>query len=364
MVLYYLLTGSSDIKELPKKVSDRSLRAIINHAANYEVSTRYKTVAKLRRALQKHSKGTSYRPLYSVLFAATLVLCIVAGVFILPILSESISTHLRADMPQIHQFADPVIEQAIRLALGKTADEPVYAHELLGVEGIYIAGDRAFNTSNELNDYTKSIAENGVKPPLYSMLLSTSDIAACKNLKKLYISYNAIETIDFLDENHSLREIHLGYTSVSNIETIREFPMLTTLGLNDCPVIDLSPIKNCKTLTTLWLNTCPVSDLTPLQDCPTLDHIDLVNLNVDNYDFAISGKHYSNITIANAPYERFMTNLSGITVSRLTLISCGITKFDVFPDMAITETLDIRYNNLINTDGSERILADGANIVK
>jgi serine/threonine protein kinase len=384
MVLYYLLTGSADIKLLNEKVGDRPLRAIINRSANYEIRMRYKAVEKLRRALQKYKKGTVYRPLISAILAATFVLCFIAGGLILPAVSESISDYLGADEPQIHQFSDPIIEQAIRLSLGKTADEPVYSHELLGVEAIYIVGDRVFTKSEELDSYRHSLVETG-KSPLYEKFLSTSDIAACKNLTNLTIQFNAIDTIDFLSENHSLRFLELINTNVADIAVIREFQMLnylrlvsspvsdlspikdcqqlTFFTLERCPVSDLSPIKDCTMLKNLGLDDCPISDLSPIKDCTMLETITLYHINAANYDFTIPGKHYSDIAIGYVSYDKFMPNLSGITVNRLTVVDCGITSLDDFPDMTVTETLNINQNNPINTDGSERILAEGAKIV-
>jgi serine/threonine protein kinase len=363
MVLYYLLTGSSDIKIRNEKVSNRPLLAIINRAANYEVRKRYKTVEKLRSALQKYIKGTAYRPLFSVLLAATFVLCFIAGGLILPVVSESISTYFGADLLQIHQFADPIIEQAIRLSLGKTADEPVYSHELLGVYSIYISGDRSFATGEEFESYRHSLMETG-ESPLYAKFLSTSDIEACKNLKNLNIQYHAIETIDFLRENHSLQTLILMHTSVNDIAGIRGLQMLNYLRIESSPVSDLTPIKDCPMLTSFHLDACPVKDLSPIKDCPMLENIVVQNINAANYDFVVPDKHYLDITIGFVNYEKFMPNLSGITVNRLSVIHCGITTLDVFPDMTITETLTINQDNFINTDGSERILADGAEIVR
>jgi serine/threonine protein kinase len=363
MVLYYLLTGSTKIKELSEKVSDRPLRAIINHATNYEVGKRYPTCEKLRIALRKYQKGTVYRPLFSILLVVNFVLCFIAGGFLLPTVFESVNAYFNAGKPQFHQFSDPLIEQAIRISLGKSDDEPVYSHELLSVEGIYIAGDRAFATLDDIEKYRHSFFEIG-QSPLYATFLSTSDIAACKNLKILSIQFHALETIDFLSETPSLRELELMYTSVSNIAILSELPKITYLNLIDCPISDLSPIENCPMLTTLKLDACPISDLSPIKKCSRLEIINLYHINAVNYDFAISDKHYNEIAIAHVPYESFMPNLSGISTSRLSVVDCGITELDVFPDMTITETLDLSQNTLINTDGTERILGDGAKIVK
>jgi serine/threonine protein kinase len=383
MVLYYLLTGGTDIKGLAEKVSDRPLREIINRCTNSEVKIRYKTFKKLRSALQKHKKGTAYQPLVLVVLAASFVLCFIAGALIFSDKSESKNADLDAaavagnvealstvesesidaDQPLIHQFADPIIEQAIRLNLGKTADEPVYSYELLGVEYIFIVGDRVFGNWEEIENYRTSIMESG-KAPLYTMFLSTTDIVACKNLKHLVIQYNAIDNIDFLAENHSLQDLELMNTSITDIAVFKELRNLVNLRLTNSPISDISPIKNCQMLSNFHLIECPVSDLSPLKDCTMLDMVILFQINAANYDFTISDKHYSDISIGYANYEAFMPYLSGITVKNLSIIECRIRSLDVFPDMTVTETLEINQNDPVNTDGSERILADGAKIVE
>jgi serine/threonine protein kinase len=362
MVLYYLLTGSADIKELPEKVSDKPLRAIISRAANYEVSKRYKTVAKFDNALIKYKKGTAYRPFFAVLFSACIVLAFVAGGltfpaisenfsadsdnqipqvydFSVPIFSESITADPAAQTPQTYEFSDPLIEQAIRLSLSKTADEPIYPNDLLSVERIFITGDKAFANSEEQDAYLHSFFDKGKSPP-YSEFLSVSDFAACENLKFLHIQYNTIDSIDFLEANRFIQELKLANTQVTDIAVIRDLPQLLRLNLD-----------------------CPINDLSPLRDCPNIEVLILFHLSTANYDFFVPGKNYNDISIGYVNYEKFMPYLSGITVKRLSVRECGITSFDDFTDFTVTERLDVRDNNLTDTSGSERILGDGAEVV-
>jgi serine/threonine protein kinase len=345
MVLFYLLTGSTDIKELSAKVSDRALRTIINRSANYEVSKRYKTVVKLQNEIQKYKKGTAYRPFFAAGIAAVFVLCFVVGGIVYPEISESVSTFFGMNKPQVYEFSDPLIEQAIRISLGKTSDEPIYTNELLSVEGIYIAGERAFEKSEEIESYVFSLYGKE-DPPLYASFSSVDDIKACRNLKTLSIQFNVIDNIDFLSENKFLRQLRLTNTNVADISVLKNLPHLTHLALDNCPINDLSPIK----------------------DCPLIDNILLYHINAVNYDFAAPDRIYSDISISFVNYDKFMQYMSGITVKRLSVTHCDISSFEVFPDMTVTETLYIGNNNLKNSDSSKRtpselILTDGAKIV-
>jgi serine/threonine protein kinase len=341
MVLFYLLTGSADIKELPEKVSDRPLRAIISRAANYEVGKRYKTVGKLQNALRKYEKGTAYRPFFAVLLSACFVFCFIAGGLIFPAVSEGVNAYFGTEKPQIYEFSDPVVEKAIRLSLGKTADEAVYPYELLNVYEIYIAGDQAFGTDEERNTYVRSFYDAQKSPP-FAELKSVDDLAACKNLRSLNIEYTSLDNIDVLGENHQITSINLGYTHIGDISIITKFPMLTSIGLDSCPISDLSPIAAC----------------------PQIEFIELSHVNADNYKFFVPGKQYSYVSLSFVYFGKFMPDLSGLTVNELKVEDCGITEFDVFPDMTITETLNVKGNDLKNTDGAERILADGAEIIR
>ncbi|MDR0898114.1 MAG: protein kinase [Oscillospiraceae bacterium] len=340
MVLYYLLTGSADIKKLPEAVSDKRLRAIINRAANYEVAKRYKTVAKFQNALGKYVKGTAYRPLFITILAAGFILCFIAGCLISPIVSERLTAYFGTTQTPVYVFSDPLIEQAIRISLGKTADEPVYANELLSVEQLYMMGDQAFASTDEQEAYRNSLLEVNKTPP-YARFISFDDITACENLKKLHIQYNVLDNIDFLDGNRFLEELKLVNTNVT----------------------DIAPIKNLPQLFYLCLDDCPINDLSPIQDCLKLEQLTLYHINAVNYDFVTPGKRYPDIAISSVHYEKFMQHLSGMTVRRLAVLHCDIPSLDVFPDMTITEVLDIRHNNLTDADGSERILADGAEII-
>ncbi|MDR0952474.1 MAG: serine/threonine protein kinase [Oscillospiraceae bacterium] len=340
MVLFYLLTGSMDIKELSERVSDRALRDIVGRAANYEVGKRYKNVAKLQSALEKYRKGTTYRPFFAAIIAAALALCFMAGGLILPALKESLGERFGSEQTTVYEFSDPIIEQAIRLNLGKTAEEPVYPHELLGVESIFIAEDKAFATWEEQDSYCSKY-NDGSLSPRYEKFVSTADLAACKNIKSLNIQYNSLEDISFLNEHIHLRALMLDYTGVNDISVIRNFSMLNSLGLSGCPVSDLSPIK----------------------DCPMIEHLNLNHVIADNFDFAVPGKSFAGLSIGYVNYDRFISELSGITVDSLFLDGCGLTGFDLFPDLTVTEALIARNNNLSSTEGSERILAAGAQLV-
>jgi serine/threonine protein kinase len=340
MVLFYLCTGSADIKELGEKVNAKPLRAIISRAANYEVGKRYRMVDRLQNALRRYNKETSYRPFFAVILSACFILCFIAGGLIYPAVEEGVNNILGNDMPQIYEFSDPIIEQAIRLSLGKIYGEPIYSHELLNVQGIYIAGDRAFATWEEQQAYLKPFHESGTKP-YFANFVSTDDIAECKNLADLNVQFNSLADISFLSELKKIASIQVDFTMVNDISVIKDLPVLNTFSITDCPVSDLSPIK----------------------DCPLLDNISLCHAKADNFDFATPGKHYEYINLLAVNYEKFMPKLSGITVEQLVVNECGIPSFDVFPDVTVTETLDIRNNNLTDTSGAERILADGAEVV-
>jgi predicted Ser/Thr protein kinase len=320
MVLFYLLSGSTDIKELPEKVKDRPLRAIINRAANYNVEKRYKTVLRFQNALRKYQKGTAYNPLLRVITAACFVLCFIGGGLIFPTLSENAAAFF--GKPQAYEFSDPLIEEAICISLGKTAGEAVYPNELLSVEHIYFAGDRAFGSWEEQEAYLISFYESGKSPP-YGVFSSVSDITACKNLKTLSIQFNMLDNLDFLDEIKLLRTLKLTSTNVADISAIKNLPTLEYLSLDACPVLDLSPIK----------------------DCALLDNIVLYHINAVNYDFLTAERIYSDIAIGYVHYEKFMKSLSGITTRRLTVVDCNITEADAFADTTVTEFLDVRDKN-------------------
>jgi serine/threonine protein kinase len=339
MVLYYLLTGSSDIKELHKKVNDRTLRSIVSRAASYEVGRRYKTASKLQSVLTNYLSGRTYHPLRTVLTGLAFVLFFLAGVIIYPVISEKISTQIDQSAAEIYIFSDPIIEQAIRLNLGKSADEPVYPYELLGVESIYIAEDRAFASSDEHFAYLDEMIQSNISPQ-FSKFVSTVDLAACKNLKDVNIQFNALEDISFFERNVHIRDLNLNNTNVNDISVIRNFPMLKVLGVSGCPISDLSPIK----------------------DCTAIQYIYLDHVYADNFDFTVKGRTYSEIGLNYVNYQKFMPALSGITVKILRMDGCGITGFDEFTDVKVTEFLGLSNNNLTSTDGAERILAGSAKL--
>jgi hypothetical protein len=90
----------------------------------------------------------------------------------------------------------------------------------------------------------------------------------------------------------------------------------------------------------------------------SLNNIVLYHINAANYDFLTPERTYADIAIGYVHHEKFIESLSGITTRRLTVVDCEIPGVHVFPEMSVTEALNI--NDISDTDGAERILGEGA----
>jgi predicted Ser/Thr protein kinase len=331
MVLYWMLTGSEDIKLLNRNVPDKSLARIVRRATDYDVNRRYKNAGRFAAALNDYKKGRSnILPMIGAAVAACL-LCFAAGAVA--------GTHIidafegQSAQNTVYTFADPVVERAIRLNIGKTDGEPVYGYDLLTVNAVYITQDRVFETSDEFYAFQSNIWTGGVTPQ-YGYISSLDDIKACTNLRDFCVTFNAIDDLSALNELTKIQNISVTETNVSDISAVRHMPKLSVFHADRCTIPDLSPLKACG----------------------NLEYISLSEVITDSFDIFNPGGFYTDIHLSSNDCAAFAPFLENVTVRRLTARDCGITDISVFPDMTVTELLDLSGNPIRSAAGIERII--------
>lgn len=191
------------------------------------------------------------------------VYCVVDG-----IPSDTITAKYVCDYPPIEvSFVDPVIEQLVRINLGKESGTITD----VDCEGItYIQQYDLQNNGMSWDEYEK-VRVN-----------SFDDMKLFPNLQQLNL-YN-LENVDDYSSLASCKKLSLIDFSDGNIQDISFVKYLPNLGycrLSNNKISDLSPLTNCKNLYGLYVNGNPIDDLGVLHNLD-LEHISASATYVDD----------------------------------------------------------------------------------
>ena len=241
VLLAWLLTGESNLEEARKLLHDNRFKRIILKCTAFDPKSRYQSANQVRDALS----GRDLRRKISIISAVCIILLFCAAYLQkLPVFSLF--------QPDRVIFSEPLIEQAVRLTLGKDSSEYITEEDLLSIETLRIFGNQIALDEEALQTYTDLFVNNDPS-------IRRGDI---QQLGDLLLMKN-------------LRHITLIYQNISNIDVLAQLPYLENVDLRHNPIEDISPLAEATELSALVLFDTDVSDLTALGDCERLTTLDL-----------------------------------------------------------------------------------------
>ena len=243
----WLLTGECDAQAALPKIADPRMRRVVQKCTAFAPAGRYASAAKLKSALLR-ARGHGRRALRLAAAVFACAVCLAAGFLI----GRYTAPAPAFSAPGGVTFEEPLVEQAVRLALHKAEDEPITEKDLLSVTELYIYGDQAAEGNAAYNALADRMVskDDSVKN---GGLRSLNDITKLKNLSTLCVALEDIE----------------------DITPLSEAPALEYVDLRHNPLEDVSPLSAAKTLRNLCLFGTRVSDLSALAACPFLENVDV-----------------------------------------------------------------------------------------
>ncbi|MDD3921088.1 MAG: protein kinase, partial [Eubacteriales bacterium] len=267
MVLGFLLTGSTDFSTVPASIASKSLRKIIERCIAFAPKDRYANAAALRRALTAQLPPAKMR---RRLIACALGVVLVAGV----------ALGANALISASPSFSEPLIEQAVRLQLGKPADAPITKEELQSVETLCIFGDVAAADQDGFYAAAADWYSAGMKTK--GSIQSLEDVALLPSLRTLCVAAQQISDLSPLEQLPLLEKVELKHNEIKNISVLSKLPALVSVGLNENPISDASPLAACKRLRFLDLCSVPGYDPAFLDALGDFEFLDIANA-TDSY---------------------------------------------------------------------------------
>jgi hypothetical protein len=239
VLLGWMLTHNSERKNICRNIRNRRLRRIVETCTAFAPDKRYRSVAQVKKALRNADRRRRARTTRWVCGVFACIACLCAGF--------AIGRYTDASLPFTFggvRFAEPLIEQAVRLSLGKHASEPITETDLLSVTDIYIYGDRVAADSDAFGELGTHMALNdGVLKN--GGLSSLKDLAKCKNLRTVRIVLEDITDVSPLAGLSSLETLDLRHNPLEDVSPLASLPALKLVSLFETHVSDLSPLSAC-----------------------------------------------------------------------------------------------------------------------
>lgn len=243
VLLGWLLTGETDIKISIPAITNKNLQRIVKKCTAFAPDKRYATAIQVKSALL-HADGQRQRRMLQGLVAlltCTAFLCLgfVIGRFteFTPALFAGAGV----------KFDEPLVEQAVRLSLGKQEGEPVTQDELLSITELYIYGDQAAGSDEGFEEIGEHMVLND-GTVRNGGITSLQDLSGLKNLRKINIALENISDLSPLSELDKLEQVQLKHNPIEDVTPLAGLPFLQELILYDTRVTDLNALSTCPKL--------------------------------------------------------------------------------------------------------------------
>ena len=292
-------------------------------------------------------------------------------------------------------FTDPVMEEAIRSAIGADADDLILSNQLWDIteftvpDGVLVLED--LTALPNLKKLTVTSQLLGSLSPLTALTeLETLDLTGCRfdsgelkhlavmpGLKHLNISDcslstiadlenavglhsldasgNTLRNLDVLSTMVTLRELRLSHNAVTGLTALQGLHQLETLDLSFNAVEDLTPLSQCENLTWLDVSSNQIRRLAPLSGLKKLTFLALDENQLTSVDALPGLTNLTNLSIAG-------NNIGDITclstLNKLEIFDFSSNQATILPnwssDCALT-TIDGSYNQLTSLDRLKKL---------
>ena len=315
VLLCWLMTGQTQLGE----ASAGGLERCIRRCTAFDPKDRYQSVdavaAALRAGARRPWRGDRKRRWGRSILTAAVAL-----------LAAALLALAGADWERGAAFAfrEPLVEEAVRLALGKEIGETVAAEELALVEGVFIVCGDAYPT---LMDYW--------------------DKGASWDPQRLEAAGGGVASLEDLRMLPNLREVGISGGSVSDLGPLAELEKLETLDLRYNQVTSLEPLAGLPALRLVGFNMNPVEDLSPLAACPALEIVDLCDVSdLTGADMADLPRTLAELTITDV--SKRAGALSGMMIRRLVVSTTGDPELAVLTGVRGLEDLGLQEPNAVD----------------
>ncbi len=273
VLLCYLLTQGTDIKDISPTVKNKKLLRIIKKCTAFSPKERYSNILKVRKALLKVNSPFAKR-----LAVGTLLVLILVSVFFMGFAAGRYTDFQPVSIVTKEarvNFKEPIIEKAIRVHLNKDEEDVITEKDLLQVTELFIRGTQPVSNAEEYYALNLEIVTDPQKIRDGS-ISDLSDLAQLKNLKTLMLSMQNISDITPLAGMDKLECFEIKHSpELEDISILSSMPLLKIVCLYDTAVMDLSPLAKCPRLTNIDVGRTHITSLQAIEGMEKLEFLNL-----------------------------------------------------------------------------------------
>ncbi|MDR2648697.1 MAG: protein kinase [Clostridiales bacterium] len=357
-LIRYMLTGAAD-----GAVKDKKLERIAAKCSAFSPKDRYQSAEAVKSALMRHNAWAGGKAVLFAALALALCLSFAAGFaagrhtgFFGPALPAAQLPAPAGESAVV--FSEPLIEKAVRQALGFDAVKPVAPRDLAAVQEIYIIGadvltEEAYMQRTGADGHICVRLSDRMNASLRGGIRTLADLKGMKNLRKLavilqgftdvsplaglpleYLALcgNSITDADIasLKECPYLSALYVDGTDFAGLSGVRELPPLDMLSFRDTKVAAIRPLKGLQ-IRGLILPMGGIADLAPLAGLP------LTELHLGYYPEDVD----------------FICSLSTLEILRY--VESGITSLEPFERLPYLKKLVVSGNGLKDMEGIQHL---------
>ena len=260
VLLCWLLTGTTDLQNAA--IRDKALWHVVKRCTSFAPDARYPNALAVKHALHRAQKK---RALPRILTVAAIGLCCLCVGFVI-----GRYTDVLVQTPAVH-FEEPLIEQAVRVQLGKSATDPITVEELSMVQELYIFGNEV---SVDITPFANGLSGERGKSPR-GTIVSLEDLRQLPYLKVLLINYQLLSDISPVASLQYLTDVSFCHTYVSDITPLASLPNLKNVGLYDTAITDATCLNACPLLYMIDVGQTNIRSIDAL---PLESHLEMLSL--------------------------------------------------------------------------------------
>lgn len=268
VLLRWMVTGST--KDNPNVTINPQVQKVIDRCTAFSPEERYHNATEIKQDLQKAKDRRHPVSGKKFLIAAALLLCALLCGFAL-----GRFTDVLRPVPKI-SFSEPLIEQAVRLQLGKE-DGLLTFQDLLRVKQLYIFGDEVYLDPDLF--YRQSVDEH-----TEGSLRTLEDLRLLENLEEIHIHRQGYVDISGIADLTHVYTVDLKHMRISGMQPIARLTRLKHAILFDCGLSDVTALENCPWLETLDIGRNDLTDLRQVGFHPNMRSLGLMWLSMKNVD--------------------------------------------------------------------------------
>jgi serine/threonine protein kinase len=330
VLLCFLLTGNTDVKNT--EIANKRLAVIVRRCAAFSPEERFSDAATVRKALV-YTGGCRQKKIAHLFGAIALVLISLCAGFVIGRYTSILTPYVFAKGVQ---FTEPLIEQAVRIQLGKDETESITEEDLLSVREIYIFGNEVSKTEEAFFDGLGGQLRDTPRGSLTSL----EDVKLLPNLEILYVNYQTLTDITPVSELEHLTTVHLRHTFVEDISALSNMKQLSSVILYDTNVADMSALSSCSALSTLDAGETLITSLDTLPEHAGLKVLSIKRMALTSLDGIERFLHLEQLDLSFTEIED-LTPLAALP--RLSVVTVDESMREAVSSLG-NSSIEIRYN--------------------